>query len=448
MTEWRDGAGATPCRVGIWGAFDQEDYGQAIYTEVVRSELMRRLPDAHLRFFAPYGPDRPTRSDRGEPAEALGVWSPARTAELADQLDFVVVGGADLAIADEDRAAVYGVEAAELASRGSARFFVEGPGPAGPPVRWHVAGPDDAGALRHAGVEGPIDITAHPAVLASRVLPASVLTKRLEYLRLMGWCPREGAGLVLQAGAGSVPLVPALLPALRRALDDHPGLTPVVIELHHGDGLFADALASALHGAGVPAHRTPPSLGLEDVAALIAASAAFVGTSPAGGLTASGYARPWIMGAGPDGLGAALARAMGTGPDEATRRGLQGELDTYLDRLAGHAAEAARSRHPNGLPERTRADLQSELAALRRAHRIRVERSNAERVMLADHVSSAESGRAGMLSELEVLRRLAEEEGAARARFEAECAALHQTRTFRWTARARALYRVLGGPRP
>lgn len=258
------------------------------------------------------------------------------------------------------------------------------------PHRWHVTDPADEAALRAAGVDGRIDVTAHPAVLLPRLLPPDVLDKRLEYLRLMGWFPAEGGGLIVEAAAD-------------RILADQPGLTPVAL---------------------------PAFLSLEDVAAAIAAGEGFVG-SPAGRMIALAYGRPAVPADDPD----EFARAAKAAPDTELLARLQAEVDAWLDSVAEEAVSRARPSEP------TTATLESELRALRRAHRARTERANAERVVLADRVARAEAEAAAARQDSEELRRLHQEESAARARFEAECAALRSTRTFRWTAAARGIYR-------
>ena len=262
------------------------------------------------------------------------------------------------------------------------------------PHRWHVTDPADEAALRAAGVDGRIDVTPHPAVLLPRLLPQDVLDKRLEYLRLMGWFPAEGGALVVEGSA-------------ERILADRPGLTPVTL---------------------------PDFLSLEDVAAAIGGSDGFVG-SPAGCLIALAYGKPAVSSDDPD----EFARAEKAAPDTETLARLQSEVDAWLDSVA----EEASSRAPARPPEPPTAALQSELRALRLAHRARTERANAERVVLADRVARAEADAAAARREAQELRRRLDEESAGRARYEAECAALRSTRTFRWTAAARAMYRRL-----
>ncbi|MGH9264626.1 MAG: hypothetical protein ACRD1D_08035, partial [Acidimicrobiales bacterium] len=256
------------------------------------------------------------------------------------------------------------------------------------------------------------------------LFPAAVLERRLEYLRVMGWYPREGDALIVQ-GEG------ALAGRVDQLLADHPGMTPVVLELHEDDAA----------PAGAP-HRLPGSACVEDVVAAIAASAGFVGSSPVGCLAALCYGRPSVqlpVGDLPD----AYATAVKAGWGEDALTAMQAEVGAWLDRVAAEAAEAARSRHPDGLADPSRAALEAELHALRRAHRARVERSYQERAELADHAARAETEAAALAEEVAELRRRAADEAAERARFEAELTALRNTRTFRWTDSARSVYRML-----
>ena len=338
----------TPCRLGLWGVFDVEDIGPALYAHVVRAELGRRLPAASIRTFSPEG--RLTRADRGEPAEAPGP-------DVAAALDLVVVAD---------------------------------PGAPPPP----------AGVVVRSGV----DLACHPAVLGHRAFPPDVLEKRLEYLRLMGWYPTEGDALVVEGPA----------PALRPLLDDHPGLTPVEL---------------------------PAFASLEDVAAAVSAAAAVVASSPAVAMLALGYGTPYVMGGEAD-LAGAFATAMKSTADDLRRR-LGGEIDAWLDSVAAAAVEAA----PADLPDPARPALERELRALRRAYRARAGRANAERVVLADQVARMEAELTVLRPEVERLRQQVAAEVEGRVAAEAEVAALHATRTFRWTGAARSIYRRLGGGR-
>lgn len=441
----------TQCRIGLWGGFDIEDYGQAMYAQVVRAELTRRLPGAEIRVFAPYGPDRPTRSDRGEPAESLGVWSPRRVAELAEQFDLVVVGGSHLVEPDSTRATRYGVGEAEIAARDPGRFFtggLAGVDLAGKAMRWHVTDVEAEALLRGAGVDGVVDVSPHPVILASRLVPAAIVKKRLEYLRLMDWYPRDGGALVVQGGSELTSSVSGIATSLGRILLDRPELTPVAVELEPGDGAFAQALARCLEADGHTVHRPPSGLSQEDVIAAISGSEGLLGSSIVACLTATAYGIPQVtLAPGPPaGFDDAFARAVKTGGDRDGLSRLQSEVDATLDRIADQAAGAARSRPADRAGQRAsnRSALESELRAVRLALRTRSERGNVERVLLADCVVRAEADLAAARLELDELRPRAEREAAQRAEYEAECLALRGTRTFRWTAAARSLYRRLG----
>src|SRR5439155_17453425 len=112
------------------GTFDLENFGDMVLARVTRAELLRRVPDATVRVFAPLGYPGLNRFDDGEEVEALGSWSPDRLAELAAQLDCVVIGGGEIVHARDDFLAPhYGVDVATMVARAPSRFFLEGLGP-------------------------------------------------------------------------------------------------------------------------------------------------------------------------------------------------------------------------------------------------------------------------------------------------------------------------------
>lgn len=337
----------TPVRLGLWGAFDSEDLGPALWAQVVRAELARRLPDAHIRVLAPTG--RPTRAARGELVEAVPDLS-----AVSEELDFVV----------EMEAGV------------------------GPP----------------------------PAMLAGRLFPAEVLDKRLEYLRLMGWFPARGSAIVVEGEVTT---------DVDQLVADRPGTTLVVA------------------GRDLPAFVSH-----EDVVAALRAADGLVSSSPAWCAAALGCGTASVE-PGP-GLADRLDEAVKDLADGGLLRRAQDEVDAWLDGVASEAVAAARTRHPEGWPDPSRTALLSELRALRRAYRARCERGHLERVLLADRAVRTDAELADLRTELDLLRREMEaltargdREAAARAAAEAEIAAIHRTRTFRWTASARSVYRFL-----
>lgn len=441
--------------------------------------------------FAPYGQDHPTRLDGGEPAAPLGAWSAERVAELADRLDCVVVTGDGLVgRPDADLASCYGVTEDELASRSPSRFFLEGLIPLEHccPVMWHavsLAGePRDAQAvalvealadrpyvavsdlaskewLEAAGVDREIVLLPHPALLASRLFPSSLIEKRLEYLRVMGWYPPDGPALVVQGDgslAASVHELAAALETLAAELGAA-GIALLQAEPCRGDQHFADALADALT-------RPPcrlPIVGVEDVAACVAGSAAVVTSSSALAATAMSYGRPH----GPTGDPGRLEDGMGPGRLLA----LQEELDASFDRVAMLAADAAAARPGRGEGASDLDELLATLSSLRRANQVQGRRLAHERSVLADQVTdlntvhaAALMGKDGEIAsqqraielqtvELERSQALLEQLSASvadlsarlaaaeaeRAAAETQLAALRATRTFRWAGPARSL---------
>lgn len=495
----------TPCRIGLWGTFDVEGFGDALAVRIARRELSERLPAAEIMAFAPYGQDHPTRLDDGEPAAPLGPWSAERVAELADRLDCVVVTGDRLVgRPDADLAGCYGVTENELASRSPSRFFLGGLTPLEHccPVMWHavsLAGePGEAQAvalvealadrpyvavsdsaskewLEAAGVDREIVLLPHPALLAYRLFPSSLIEKRLEYLRVMGWYPADGPALVVQGDrslAADVQELAAALETLAAELGAA-GIALLQAEPCRGDQHFADALAGALTR---PPYRVPV-VGVEDVAACVAGSAAVVTSSSALAATAMSYGRPH----GPTGDPGRLENGIGPGRLLA----LQEELDASFDRVATLAddAAAARTGHGDGGPDLD--ELLATLCSLRRANQVQGRRLAHERLVLADQVTDLTTLHAGEVAHRDVVianqhraielqtaelersqalveqlsasvadlsARLAaaEAQGAAaesqlaaadaqRAAAEAELVALRATRTFRWAAPARSL---------
>lgn len=492
-------ATAAPVRVGIWGLFDIEDFGSAAVLRVLRHELARRMPAADVRAFSPLGYDHATRWDGGEPSEPFGAWSPERVAELAEELDAIVIAG-DVVLDDAALAAAYGMPAEELTVRAPSRFLVEGPGPeleTECPVALFAAGIPDPGPsggrltaalasrpvisvaddasrdrLVAAGVTRRVEVVPHPAVLLPAVLRLDVLARRMEYLRVMEWYPR-GDALVVQGSGDHPDSASAVAEGLAPLLADRPELAVVCAELAPGDGAFADALAGVL---GERARR-PGALTLEDVAAAVGGSAGVVTSSVALAAVAAGFGRPAVLNdvegdprvegaAGlvdvpeavvrsPRDVGVALEKvaALGTRADAGAR--LQGRLHAELDRLTAVAAESAASRGARRRisPGSTDLDeLRRRLAVLAAAHRSRGRLLVGQRWRFADRVRDAEARERRTrqelerrIADLERERELLEGEVAGKDR---ELATLLNTRTFRYTVGLRRLWgRLRGGGR-
>lgn len=439
---------------------------------MARHEIQRRCENAEVRAFAPLGHRHPVRSDGGEPAEPLGTWSPTRAAELAGLTDCVVVTG-ELILNDEGLGARYGMTPGEARARGLSRFFVEALGAELEmecPVVWQSVGltddddPEVSARLRtalarrtlvtvrdersrrrleRAGVERDVVVLPDPILLVARWLPESVLSKRLAYLRLMGWYPAEGPVLVIEASAQLRPAIANVASAIG---DVEGPVTVVVAELtpYDGTGGLADELAAAL---GCDVFRMPAIAGSDDIAAALgAAQAGFIGTSTLGATTAKAYGRPVVVldaadvaqGSLADGYRAARAAADG-GKELAE---LTSALDRQFDRVVEISTGAARRRPPgpvagDGSP--------TQIEAMRRALAHRAERAAAERATFADRVVDLEAVVARLEVEAGHLEHWGNSQAEARAAAEGELAALRATRTFRWTYAARDLYRRLRG---
>jgi polysaccharide pyruvyl transferase WcaK-like protein len=489
-------------RIGLWGTFDVPNYGDALFPRIGRAELLRRIPQAQVLHFAPFGREHPTRFDGGDPAETLGRYAPDRLATLADQLDCVIVGGGEI-IHDHDweLAPHYGRPHQDLTALAPSRFFIDGLGPdleEECPVMWHAVGvpfdiPKDQRAryrealaprpyvtvrdevskerLEAAGVEGVV-VVPDPAVLLTRILSRDLLDRRLRYLRAIGAFPVRGEALAVQGSRVLMDSVDALAPAVD-ALATDLGVPVVLLETGptHGDGEFADAMQARM---GVPVHRVS-EVGIEDVAAAIAGSAGFVGNSLHGNITAFVFSKPHvILGMKGESKLRGFARMVGIEGSLATQaadippafrgaaeRGprtdvlgrLQARADRHFDRLGDLAAAAARRRPPRQAPASVQ-ELERQFAALRRAFELRGRRLAIQRWRMADRVAEVERAVREMRERLDRSEAEGEELRARKAALEREVAAkqaeldrLMNTRTFRYTAPLRRAWGRARGPR-
>jgi polysaccharide pyruvyl transferase WcaK-like protein len=477
-------------RIGMWGTFDVENYGDALFPRIGRAELARRLPEAEIRAFSPLGSDHPTRFDSGDTAEPLGRYAPDRLARLAEELDCVIVGGGEI-IHDHDweLAPHYGRSAEELTALAPSRFFIDGLGPELEeecPVVWHAVGlpfdvppaqvsryrealtgrpylsvRDDISKrrLEEAGVARGVALVPDPAVLLPRLLDADLLDRRLRYLRAIGSYPVRGTGLVVQGSRVLLRWIEELAPAVARLAED---LAAPVVLLEtgpsHGDGEFAAALSGRLPG---PVYRVT-EVGVEDVAAVIAGSAGFVGNSLHGNITAFAFGRPHVilglneesklegfarlidaeacLAERPEEVASAFHRTTELGHRADLRAGLQARVDRHFDRLADVARQAASRRVRRDPTTGSPMGQERHLAALRRAFEARGRRLAIQRWRLADRVAELEREHEGVrekaerleaeVADLRAANTTLEEEVAGR---KAEVERLLNTRTFRYT---------------
>ncbi|HUL85344.1 MAG TPA: polysaccharide pyruvyl transferase family protein [Actinomycetota bacterium] len=309
-------------RLGLWGTFDLENFGDMLYPRIVRRELARRDPGIEVVPFSPIGYVGHNRFEEpGEtPAAPLGTWSAGRLAELAEQIDVLAIGGGDI-VHDRDAglASHYGLEPDELHRRRTHRFFCEGLAGHGVPSAWFAVGvpfePDvglaerlrnaessfsflsvrDEGSkerLRAAGIEADIDVVPDPAFLVSRLVSAEEIAGRIERLRDGGSFPRGRRALLIQ---GTQPLrrsVDAIAEQVTAIVREHE-MEPVLVETGplHGDDEFADALEARLPEP----RRLPADAGSDDLIAAIASCAAFIGSSLHGNIVAAAFDRTWLM---------------------------------------------------------------------------------------------------------------------------------------------------------
>lgn len=448
-----------PGRIGYWGLLDVERFGPALSARVAREEIRRRLPDAVVRALAPLGHVHPVRADGGDPAEPLGPWGPVGATELAEDLDCLVIAG-DLVLDAEALAALYR-EGSDVAGDGAIDLQLDGLGSALEeecPVLWQAVavpagiGTDHAARLRSTlsrlplvgvrddlsrrrldelGVERDIDVVADPLLVVTRILSPDLLQKRLAYLRLMGWYPPDGEPLVVHGGQELLPTAPELAGALSEVVRAS-GVTAVVLaELGPNEGDVADALSRAI---GVPAFRLPAEVSAEDVVAAVAAAAGLVGTSHLASTVATAYGRPTVLlRPGEYGnLRDAYARATSCSGSSSELAALVQALDGQFDRIAGIVGGARAGGNVRRMKE--------ELLSLRRAYEMRGATIAAERSYYADRVIELESEVERLAEETRHLRHWGEAESRGRLHTEQELKALYGTRTFRWTAAARAAY--------
>ncbi len=386
--------------IGLWGGFDLESLGSQLSLRIVTAELARRLPDATLHAFAPYGATRAVPLDGGYPVEPLDPPTVEHRRALAETLDLVVLTGHLAALEPAALAAAYGVE--EHVTEPLADLLLSGL-PDVPRAWSAVSVPPNvalsADGCAHVSVvdRASLDLlpgatlVPEPALLAPRLFPQRVLEKRLAFLRAMGWWPAAGAPILVQGGAADVERAGAVATALRSHW-------VVVIGADTEDSAFAGALVSLLPDA-IP---IPSLAGVEDRVAAVAAAGAVVASSPTFRALAVAFGRPH---ADLDGASSPQEPESPDGPAEI--------LDAEYDALVSLLPDVS----PTPL-------VAPEVAALRAALDARGRRLATERVLMADHVWSIQAGYEARLAQCE----------AAAAALASENALLRS----RWSIRLRA----------
>ena len=398
-------------RVAVVGTFDVDNYGDHLFPRIAVAELSRRISGAAIDCYAPFGLRHPARFSGGPPILPLGPWTADRLDRFAAAYDAVVVGGGELLhLNDPLLAGFYGVERAEVDLVQPSRWFLEGL-EAGRevdcPVLWHAIGVpydlDDRqaervrAALAHrsppvvrdhrsrdrllaAGVAPPVIVAPDSGLLVDRIVDPFDLDRRRRRMAI----PVDS--LVVQGCDLLMPWAGEIAAAVVGIAEAH-GLELTLIETGRcrGDGPFADAVSSAL---GDRRHRrVPADAGLEDVAAVLASAALFVGSSLHGAITALVHGRPFVLvNLGDESKLRGFVESIGLeerlvhevavveeaadgalaapSPAELVAR-LQAEVDEHFDSLASAIAGAADRRVPDR-PPRTRPVWTRWLAAGRR----------------------------------------------------------------------------------
>jgi hypothetical protein len=328
-------------RLALWGAFDVEDCGRLATRQVVEAELHRRLPGTVVTVFAPLGRLRPLALDGGRPAEPLATLDAGAVAGLGARFDCIVVCAGDPLAAPDRAAELWGDPAAAALLREPPE-----PGAAGCPViRIELSG------------DGDVEQPPPPALLLARLLAPRLLERRAGFLRSVGWAWGAEPVVTVHGGAGLLGVVDDLAASLLPLVE----AGTVAVQLAaagalDGEEAFAGALESALGSSRC--RRLPGVATLEDQAALIAGSTAFLGPPglglwlaaalgvPAASPTTGGEGRLLdelgVMQPQPSALAAAVRGLLDPGAPRPTAAAAVARLDRHLDRLAGAVRSGSR----------------------------------------------------------------------------------------------------------
>ncbi len=495
-----------PPSIGILGTFDVANFGDQLFPLIAERELRERLPDVEIRTYSPWGRELPTPLDGGHPAEELGPRNPQRCAELAHELDCLLIGGGEIIhTRDEYLGAIYGVTGEEVLARRPSDWFIDGLGPeleAVCPAIWHGVGiPFEPSAdegeqlraaldgrpyitvrdaismerLRHAGVTAPVDLVPDSAFMVNRLLPTQPLVRRREFHRHMGWIPAtDDPVLVVQGNRDFVRFAPQIAASVRVWLSSHPDVRVVLAELGpcHGDAEFADAIGPMLPQ---PVFRFPGTAGIADTLSLIEGAHCFMGISLHGNITSLALGRRQVIlnlngqskldglaqtiGAAdriahlPDEIGLRLETAWISPPAYDVITLLQARLDQHFDRIA-EIAEKSAAQRPGRTPDREELlrniqRLSREVELLRQASSVTAQRLIEERAAMAEPFQAVQDELAQTQEELAradetlaELQRLSGDSDALQAA-QREHELLIATKTFRYTARPRSFYAKL-----
>lgn len=428
--------------VGLLGMSDTCNTGNILSPRITARELGARLPHVEFRMLAPFGWENTAAVNGGDVVEPLGEPTTQRRAELADQLDALIIGGGEI-IHDRDHlfAESYALLANGTSSpadvvgnRALARWFVEGVGRDNEPrcpTMWNGVGVPFAltGAtelavrqslsarpyvsvrderslarLRAAGADADIAVIPDPGFLVPRLISSRTLQRRRALHHLLSWLP-PSKYVVVQGNASMLSLVGQISAALDGALGQT-ALTIVALDTAPsiGDSAFGDALRRR---CPVPVRVMPSSLGVEDIVAVLEGATAVIGASVHAGVTAMAFNVPTVIMnlddqsklaalaelTGPtcahvtdvSELPAALRKTLVATGDDRLVRSLQAELDAHFDTMAAVIEVTGRSDAIGAGRAHPRATLVAqELRALRKAHDVRGRQLVAERSAFAE----------------------------------------------------------------
>lgn len=453
----------TGAQVGLWGHFGLEDVRSALLPRIMRVELGRRLPGATIRCFAPATDGG--RVDAGQVIEPLGPWDDDRAAELAAELDAVVVTGR---LGVPPSSYPWSEEPERLVQLDTA--LAQGLGPDAEAtcpalylgVESAAHSDDDNAALRRLLLQhryvaasdrrlaGESALIPDLLFLVGRVFSPDLLRHRGTYLRLMGLFPPVGRVILVQGDQRLAGSIPAIAQALNEVSDDLDARCAVLeSKLMDDDASFTNAAAGLLRP---PTTTIPIDAGVVDLVAAVACADAVVTSSPSLMTLTLAFGRPCAAldladdrrfdavarAAGvpdaivraPGDIAAALAHARSPSAAAASQQRIEAELDRRFDEVAAVIEATVTERRGVEQPPIAIASLPARLAAVEAAYAGLQDRMAAERLAFADQA--------------EVYRRQAEADlvraKAAQAVAEAHLAALMATRTMKVLGPARDFY--------
>ncbi len=161
--------------IGLWGQFDVDQFDVQVAWRVANHELRRRLPNAVIRSFAPFGSTRPIAVAASDSVSSLGFDNPNAINDIAENLDFAV----RLGTIDIHQYQDHPPMSAQAIATATAAFIK-------PPPQLRIA---DWNNL------------CDGASLAPRVWSHALVGQRLSFLQAMHWWPQGGPAVVVDGAS-------------------------------------------------------------------------------------------------------------------------------------------------------------------------------------------------------------------------------------------------------